>query len=555
MANRTRLHGWAIAAAALLLCGLLAMLAVDRVMRSTAIDGAERRTTGNAEILVAGLESELEKYSLVPPVLAQDPDVIALMRGERFRAASLDRRLESLARQTEAAVIYLMDERGETLSSSNHARPDSFVGSNYAFREYFRRAILLGEATQFALGTVSRRPGLYIAKRIGNYTDPLGVVVLKVEFDGLEESWRESGKRVYVTDGDGIVLIGSDPDWRFHALAPVATETRDRAEDLRTVGVASFPLLDIADRFERVVSVPLHEGRIAIAPSGWVMHLLVDSSGEVANAVERGRLAVALAIALLAMLGGLVLYLMRRRHHARELDVARRTGLLREQLSQANRLAMLGQMGAGISHEIRQPVAAMRVYAENGTKLLERGDAESAKSNFELISGLADRIGAITGELLRFSRRGTRQLKPMPIGEVIDGALMLLNDRIASQDIAIALPGGEEREVEVLGEHVRLEQVLVNLLQNALDAIGSGGRITIDISTTPESCLLAVSDDGPGLDEAVVDRLFHPFTTTKTAGLGLGLVISRDIMEDLGGDLLYEPSKAGTRFVIEVPRA
>ncbi len=143
----------------------------------------------------------------------------------------------------------------------------------------------------------------------------------------------------------------------------------------------------------------------------------------------------------------------------------------------------------------------------------------------------------------------------MPIGQVIDGALLLLNDRIASLGIEIDLPGPAARAIQVLGEHVRLEQVLVNLLQNALDAAGRGGRIEISIASTPTICRMTVTDDGPGLSDAARDRLFQPFATTKDDGLGLGLVISKDIMRDLGGELGAEPGESGARFVMEVPLA
>ena len=550
-----RLHGWAIAGAALLLCGLLAMMAVDRVMRSSAIDDAMASADGNAQILASGLQSELQKFSLVPPVLAEDPDVIALMKGDRSRAAILNRRLATLAEQTQAAVIYLLDADGRTLSSSNHASDDSFIGSVYGFRAYFREAMAQGAATQFALGTVSRRPGLYIARRIGNPGSPLGVVALKVEFAALEKSWRASGRGVFVVDGSGVVLITSNPDWRFHALDPEAATNRNREEDLRALGVARFAPLELPRRYKRTASVPLDTTGHVVAPEGWTMHLLVDPSRYVGGAVSRGRLAVALAMAVLVMLGALAFYLRRRREEAREADLARRTDLLRQQLSQANRLATLGQIGAGISHEIRQPVAAMRVFAENGEKLVENGELDRAKGNFAQISRLADRIGTITGELLRFSRRGTRAQRAMPIGQAIDGALLLLNDRIAGLDVEIALPDAEARAIEVVGEHVRLEQVLVNLLQNALDAVGTSGRIAIEVATRTDTCLVVVSDDGPGLDQAAMDRLFHPFATTKDDGLGLGLVISQEIMRDLGGDLRAEPSESGARFVMEVPLA
>jgi two-component system C4-dicarboxylate transport sensor histidine kinase DctB len=131
---------------------------------------------------------------------------------------------------------------------------------------------------------------------------------------------------------------------------------------------------------------------------------------------------------------------------------------------------------------------------------------------------------------------------------------MLLHDRIERSGVVLTLPDWQERELEVRAEPVRLEQVLVNLLQNALDATEAGGAIAIELAAGAEHCELTVTDDGVGLADNH-ERLFQPFATTKRDGLGLGLVISRDIMRGLHGELSIEPSEQGARFVMKIPRA
>ncbi|HRE33972.1 MAG TPA: ATP-binding protein, partial [Sphingopyxis terrae] len=206
-------------------------------------------------------------------------------------------------------------------------------------------------------------------------------------------------------------------------------------------------------------------------------------------------------------------------------------------------------------HEIGQPVAATRVFAENGQKMLAAGEVEQASGNFARIVDLADRIGRITGELRRFSRRQPADRREMPLGEAIDGALLLLRDRIRSMHVAIDLPPEEATQVVVAAEHVRLEQVLVNLLQNALDAAGEGGRVTVAVDAGGDAVCLRVIDSGTPLSLAQADDLFRPFATTKPDGLGLGLVIARDIMRDLGGELAYDADASATTFVMTIPRA
>lgn len=539
------------------LVAALCLWTIDRIMRTQAIEETGSLARNDAAILSAGLQSELDKFNLVPLVLAEDPEVQRLLRGDSAGQDVMNRRLETLAGQSNAAAIYLMDSRGDALAASNWRHPASFVGSNYRFRQYFQEATKDGSATEFALGTVSRRPGLYVAQRVGPASNPAGIVAVKVEFDALEKSWRDATDGVFVTDREGIVLIASEEAWRFRASDPSALDGRDPAADRQQMGISSLKPLAIRRTGEvgEVVAIPLLDTQQPIALNGWVLHLLVDPAPQVEAAIANGRLLLFAAIALIVALYASWLYLRRRRWIAADAVLAERTRNLREQLTQANRLATLGQVSAGVAHEISQPVAAARVFAETGAKLIEAGQTEAAARNFQKITELTDRIGRITGELRRFSRRQVSEPKAMQVNQALDGALLLLRDRIDSLRIEIVMPDASETEIAVQAEHVRLEQVLVNLLQNAIDATGQGGLIVIDIETGEQSCSIRVSDNGPGIDEAQMEQLFQPFATTKPNGLGLGLVISRDIMRDLGGDLTCTSSAAGAQFTMRIARA
>lgn len=538
---------------ALVMIALVAVVGLDG--RATSAAKAEAHATGrnDAAILAAGLQAELDKFSVAPLVLAGDPEVLRLFEGGKEDARHLDRRFETLAAQTKAAAIYLMDLQGNTLAASNWRLPSSFVGSNYRFRQYFTDALATGSGTQFALGTVSRKPGLYIAQAVRAGSRTVGVVAVKVEFDALERNWRDATRGVFVTDTDGVVLLASDENWRFHTTRPELTARRDHALDRRQFGTETLEPLAL----KRVgdsgrAAVPLIDSNLPITLPGWRLHLLVDPGEQIAAARAGLRLYVLLAAALLGALLVAAVVLRTSRLRRAERLIADRTHSLREQLGQANRLALLGQITAGVGHEINQPVAAARVYAESGMMLLDRGDVDEARTNFERIVGISQRIGAITDELRRFGRRGAGEPGAMPIGQPIDGAILLLHDRILRSGTELTLPEGDQREIRVRAEPVRLEQVLVNLLQNALDAAGTDGRIALTIDVDDKFCMLTVSDDGPGLAE-IGERIFQPFATTKENGLGLGLVISRDIMRDLGGDLTVAPGGGGARFTMRIP--
>jgi two-component system C4-dicarboxylate transport sensor histidine kinase DctB len=297
-----------------------------------------------------------------------------------------------------------------------------------------------------------------------------------------------------------------------------------------------------------------------IAPAGWELHLLADPSARLSVAVANGRLAGAGVLMLLGlMVAGALIW--RRQRQAREAAATEaQTAALREQLRQANRLATLGQITAGLGHEIRQPLAAMRVYAETGERLLASGREAEAAGNFARIAGLAGRIGEITEEQLRFSRRSAEPPRDIRLSEVIDGSLLLLRDQIRQQGSALVLPPAAACSVMVRARHVQLEQVLVILLQNAVQACGEGGQITLEIARGSNAAgaatvRLAVRDNGPGVPPELRDTLFQPFVTSKQEGIGLGLAISQDIMHQLGGDLLLEDTPQGASFVMEIPAA
>ncbi len=551
-----KLGRWYLASVALVAMVLLAglgMLVLDRAMRVQALEETRAAADGQAAILAAGLESELNKFTLVPRVLAADPDVAELLGGNAGQRDLLNRRLEALAQQTRAAAIYLMDARGLTLASSNWDRLDSFIGSNYRFRDYFAGAMRDGTETEFALGTVSRRPGLYLAERVGPAAAPLGVVAVKVEFDSLEAKWRDAQDMVFVTDPQGIVLLASNPEWRFRAVAGEAAP-RDPARDAMRFGVARPQPLQLPGGGPGQ-PVRMIEKIQPIAPAGWELHLLADPSARLSVALANGRLAGVSVLALLG-LGGAGAWLWRRQRQARAAaEIAAHTATLREQLQQANRLATLGQITAGLGHEIRQPLAAMRVYAETGERLLAADRSDEAADNFARIAGLAARIGEITEEQLHFSRRSAEEPRDIRLAEVIEGSLLLLRDQIRHKGITLTQPLADAAAATVRARHVQLEQVLVNLLQNAVQACGEGGEIVLDIVAKGAEVRLSVTDNGAGVPAALRDTLFQPFVTSKAEGIGLGLAIAQDIMRQLGGDLLHEDRPSGARFTMVMPAA
>ena len=585
--------------------GAAAVLALAWIAGDVATDRAQAdlRTQANvaAALHAAVLRSELEKHRSLPFVLAEDPDVkAALRRPQAAGLRAMDEKLEQLSRQTRAAVIYLIDAQGLTRAASNWRLPSSFVGSNYGFRPYFRGALASGTAESFALGTVSRRPGLYLARRVsGGDGRVLGVVVVKVEFDALEAEWAKSDDLSYVADREGVVLLSSVPAWRFRVEAPLSEGTKARIRDAQQFGDAPLQPLPIKPEPDGMVTAdaPGAGGRrfIAVrtptAAQGWTLRLLTPTEPVVGTAATAARAVTLIAGGLVALAIGLVLrgreLEARRaaereaRRHELERMVEARTAELRtandrllveveerrraeatlhtlqDQLVQANKLAVLGQIAAGVAHEINQPVAAIRTYADNAAIMLDRDQSQPARKNLAVIASLTERIGVITGELRAFSRRTAGAAAPVGVEQAIAGALLLMSSALRTRHVKLRR-SGEARDLRVLGEPIRLEQVLVNLLQNAVEAVADRPSPTVELSVeaTRREVRIRVRDNGPGLSPKARADLFKPFNSTKPAGMGLGLVISRDIVREFGGHLAAERTAGeGAAFVITLRRA
>lgn len=533
---------------------------------TTASSDARQLAASNALLF----NSELQKFRLLPVALAEYPDVAALLTGEAPSGAVNDR-LERLAANTSAAAIYVIRPDGLTVAASNYRLPTGFVGQNYAFRPYFRDALLKGDAELFALGTVSGRPGFYLARRVGDAGRPLGVIVVKIEFDALQREWAKQAGITLVADGHDIVVISGRPEWQFRTLRKL--EAAERAEIARNrlfEGSALETLPFDATRSGLTIGgAQFRTTRQPVALDEGSLLVLMPMDRAVGSARAQARTIV---VSVLFVLLGLLAWQFRQFERAvsqqavqRELEdkVAERTAELeeanrqltiesteranseeryrrsREELAQANRLGTLGQVTAGVAHEINQPVAAIRAFAENAMTFLARGKQEKAGENLKQIVGLTERVAAITSELRSFARRKTPAIGATSLAEAIEASLLIVRHRLTGSKTTVKWDR-KAAAIAVRADRVRLEQVFVNLIQNSLDAFDGSfpGEISIGFTSDDARVIVVFADNGPGFPKALRPKLFTPFNTGKEDGLGLGLAIVRDIVREFGGDVV-----------------
>jgi two-component system C4-dicarboxylate transport sensor histidine kinase DctB len=229
------------------------------------------------------------------------------------------------------------------------------------------------------------------------------------------------------------------------------------------------------------------------------------------------------------------------------------------ELIQAGKMAVLGQMSAGITHELNQPLTALHTMTDNALVLLDRGNIEAAKNNLSIILQIIDSMGKITRQLKVFARKSTSSLTAVPIRKAIMNAMLLVDPRMQLEKVSYKqfVP---DNEVFALGDSNRLEQVFVNLFNNALDSMQNSMNryLTVEVHNMQGRVFISVTDSGPGIPEEVLKHLFEPFFTTKEqgVGLGLGLVISEQIVREFEGILSgANAPDSGAVFTVELRAA
>ena len=542
------------------------------------------------------LQSALEKFETLPFVMALDPQVADGLQHPDDRAAvlALDRFLADVQRHARLAAAYVVLPSGLTIAASNWDQAQTFVGNNYRFRPYMRSALEGLTGRFYGIGTTTSAPGYFLAQPVfapgaaaAVQRPVLGAVVIKLQLDDFERSWANDDDAVALIDANGVLFLGNRPGWKYRSLAPLD------ADALRAIREThQYQDQDVTRPLAAVAAGP-ETDRIAqpVGPLGW--RLARFASVEPARRAAR---SAALAGALLAVIAGLLAFVVvQRRQHARvaaasrqalveasqrlEERIAARTHdlvaanqdlelryrqvrdaqqLLRDtqtELIQAGKLGMLGQMAAGVTHELNQPLTAMQVFADNAAAFVERGELAAARENLGHISDACARMGALVGQLKTFARKSQGVPGPVDLALSIENAARLLRNDIeqrgAQLEIRIARP------VRVVGDAIRVEQVLINLMRNALDAVGAGAVRRIRVSLDAGTCAtVRIADTGPGIPPDVREHLFEPFFTTKPsgAGLGLGLAISSSIVQAMDGALeVARAPEGGAEFILTLP--
>lgn len=561
------------------------------------------------ELHARTVESEINKYNYLPSVLELESNVSDLLNdpSPELRTKVNDY-LEGLNRRSRSRAIYVLDTTGRVLATSNWRDADSYLGEDLSFRAYYQDAIRGLPGRFYGIGSTTGEPGYYLAHGLEEKGKIIGVAVIKVRLEALEERWQRARLEAFVSDENGIIILSSDPARRLKSVRPLTAEIKERLarslqyywwplnelvpleRELIADGVEklTFPANSSVDHEHTVVSYLAQTRDLADTP--WHLTLLTPLEDLRREAANQGML-VAVACALVAFL--LIAWNERRKvistrlaarealeqaNNELERRITERTADLRasnerlkgqirerrqaeetlrqaqDELVQAGKLAAIGQMSTSIAHELNQPLAALRTLSGNTVRFIERGALDTASTNLRTINDLVDRMGRITASLRAFARRGEDKGQAS-LGKAVEAALQLLAGRLEFSALDLHQ---QIDDVELAIDQTRLEQILVNLIGNALDAMQAQPLpvLWLEGDVFEGRYRLRVRDNGHGIDAEARKHLFEPFFTTKPGeqGLGLGLTLSASLAAAAGGSLNAEdPAEGGTMFVLILP--
>lgn len=543
---------------------------------TSALEQLAQRGRAGLSLASDRLVSQLQQYRALAVLMADHPTLSGTLQGE-YSAATARALLLRTADKTGTLSIHLLRPDGTVVASSAQGGQARAHIADPDFQRALQGALGVHHARQAGGGRVYT----FSAPVFGDAPQPMGVVSVDVNLPALVANWAGDPEAIYFSDSQGVVFITNREELLFRATRPAAQDAAQMARFGYGPGTTrAMPEFSASTRagyaFWRIDGGPYLPSR--------ALHLtqplpVIGMTGElllsVAPAERIAGLQAAVAAALALMFGGTLMLLIQRRRAlaerltleerakadlenrvaARTRDLSRaNAALTREvaerqeaeaalkraqaELVQAGKLSALGKMSAGLSHELNQPLMAIRSFAENATQFLERGAPDKAAQNLGRISDLSRRMGRIIKNLRAFARQESEAMTDVDLGAVVDAVIEISEARIAASDVRVDWVRPEV-PVLVRGGEVRLQQVVLNLVTNALDAMSASPdkRLEIGLERDGQHAHLSVRDTGPGIAEP--EKIFDPFYTTKEVGagegMGLGLSISYGLVQSFGG--------------------
>ena len=523
----------------------------------------EIRLTQNERNIV----NELQKNSVIPQFLVRDQSIWNALLSDNF--SSLPQMFFEFIDEISIESITLMDRTGQIVAVAGKEN----LNVNSSNKIIFNTAISTNDTVMNIIEKDENEFGFFYSRKIENDQRVLGVLSIEVDLKKFENSWKSAGERIFISNGEGKIVLATEPTWK--GLSDDLAWKNQNSKNIikRGYSVAKgWVDSNESDQYFNDSSFVRFNKNIPIL--NWKMSSFENYSG----VRERVNTILALEILIFLLLLVLSLYSLNRKKilrlnlfeeetiKLRELNKKLETEMeqrkrveknllaVEQTLEQHSKLAALGEMSAAISHELNQPLAAMKTYLAGASLLLKRNRPQETVAALMRIDGLIHRMGEITKQLKSFARKNTESFVPLNFNDAILEAMSIMEPQLKQSGIKIDTNIPSE-PVLIVGDQQRLEQVIINLIRNAIDALDDTELPSITISLYKNNSVrFSIRDNGKGIND--LEKLFEPFQTSKDPGkgLGLGLAISSNIISELGGSLSGENlTPTGAEFTIKLP--
>ncbi|WOI55098.1 ATP-binding protein [Palleronia sp. LCG004] len=557
---------WRVAAAFAVIVALSVVWVTNTLLTERFTESTRNRAEVRLALYSGNLMSALQRASVVPLLLSRDPALIGALTSQEYSQTT--QRLISYLDEIGAQSLMLLDRDGRAVAATDRER----LGSNHRQEPYFVDA-LRNDGTVFSL--VQRESGAFAfsySRRIEVGGALTGVIVVGVDLRQFESSWAGFSDAVLVTNSEGQIILATESRWRglsedealarrsaTGAIERAIQATNDWTALPADAYVAGEAVMRQSTRIpfqgwrmtSFTTSASVRErvnGVLALEIMGFALLIAAGSFWASRRAASRSNFFQRESADLRALNVALQREIAEREKAEKNLEVAEQT------VAQTSKLAVLGEMSASVSHELNQPLAAMKTYLAGARLLVQRKRPDEALASFHRIDDLIERMGAITRQLKSYARKGGDAFETLDLRNSLSAALAMMEPQLKARDVAISrsVPGAP---VPVVADRIRVEQVIVNLLRNAIDATKDTPDPRIElILSAGDNAVLTVRDNGTGIKD--LESLFEPFYTTKAAGdgTGLGLAISSGIVADLGGRLTARNARdGGAVFEMSLP--
>ncbi|WP_046222948.1 sensor histidine kinase [Vibrio sp. ECSMB14106] len=582
------------------------------------------------------IDSELDKFKQIPDLLSHDPRLLSYFdqspQSDRMTTTQLNKLLFEWSSQSQADTIYIHNPSGTVVASSNYQKAQTFVGENFSFRPYFASAIK-GNNTQYvALGARSNVRGYFLSSPLYIAKEVVGVITVKVSLENLENILTSDDFEIIVLDSNQVVFLSSQIHWLYHSLLPLSEQQQQDIALQRQYGQSQISIIEAfrsssvakeineANQSNGIPASQVQRNLTAnqlfklgnfnlypteISHNQYQVIALKETNAEILKVLQ-----IDVIFVVIYSLVALIAWSWRQTYVAKvaltrlnqnlEQAVDKRTQYLKQsnqqlqqtifqyqesqlklkqteqELTQTAKLAVLGELSASINHEINQPLAALRTYSENSVKLLEMGRSDLVKSNLDKMIALNASITKIITRLKVFTRKVTKQQHHKAnLHQAINNATTILSTLMLKHGITLRL-STVPNDINIAIHPTELEQVLVNLIHNAIQALQqqcleqetlkeqqaqghhlnqlASPQIGVEWQLQNGTCRLIIWDNGIGISDDKLEQLFDPFFTTKPEGLGLGLSISKRIIEAYHGTIkATQRAPSGMLFSLDIP--